>query len=132
MTNKKPQTVEEAIRQQHILEEEIRNSNLKPALLDKYKILGEEIALIKSDFKCENCEKTEELTYHHLISRRNKMVLPLQKYFAQRRFYQNIIILCSKCHFLVDNNGVSIDRKPSLATLKQETINKTKKQFNIN
>jgi len=109
-----------------LLEVEIRNNNLKPALLDKYKILGEEIALIKAEFKCENCEEKERLTIHHLISRKNKMVVPLPKYLTQRRFYMNIIILCNKCHSLVDGQV-----QPLNHTLTEETINKIKKQFGI-
>lgn len=122
----KPSTIEEAIKQQHLLEAEIRNNNLKPALFDKYKILGEEIAIIKSGFKCENCEETENLTIHHLISRKNKLILPLQKYYAQRRFYKNISLLCNKCHHLIDN-GLGFNAK----SLKKETIDKIKEQFEI-
>lgn len=129
--SKKPNTLEDAIKQHGILNFEITNNNLKPALLDKYKILGEEIALLKSNFQCENCDTKEGLTFHHLINRKNKIVMPLQKYYSQRRFWANIMVLCNKCHELVDGQSRTGNSKLARQVLSNDTIEKTKKQFNI-
>ena len=122
--SKLPRTIEEAIEQQRILSNEILNNNLKPVLLDKYKILGEEISLIIADYKCENCSVQKELTYHHLISRVNKQVIPLQKYLAQRRNYRNMSVLCRKCHALVDGEFVNKNK-----FLSEQYINQVKKRY---
>ena len=129
--NKMIKSVEEAISSQNILAKEILNNNLKPALLDKYKALGEELAIIKSDFMCESCESQENLTIHHLIKRDNKQVLPIQRYLTQRRYYKNICVLCIKCHGKVDEGRKNPIINGNSNILKKDKFDKIKKMYQL-
>ncbi len=87
------------------------------ALLSKYKNIGELIALKLAEDKCENCNRTEEelkkeiprgspqkraLTIHHMIGRENRNMCSYGKYFFQRNYFQNLVVLCQKCHNIVE------------------------------
>jgi len=61
-------------------------------------ITGEEICLILSDFKCEHCGSEDNLTIHHLIYKHNKKYCPTNKYYSQRFYFFNLVVLCINCH----------------------------------
>ena len=73
----------------------------------KYEITGEILALINSGYKCECCETNIKLTLHHLVLRKNKVIIPQRKYLTQRRFFKNIIVLCVNCHNKIDHCGTN-------------------------
>ena len=64
----------------------------------KYVALGEEIAIAISGLKCEGCVSPEKLTIHHIIEKKNKHILPKNKYVVQRYSFRNIAVLCFTCH----------------------------------
>lgn len=67
-------------------------------LYSKQQITGEELAIVLSEFKCETCKSEQDLTFHHMVERKNKEFTTFHKYFSQRRYYLNLVILCRDCH----------------------------------
>jgi len=107
-------------------------------LLGHYSKLGSSISLVLSGFKCEKCHTEKNLTWHHLISRGNKEVLDKKKYFIQRHFYANIVVLCADCHtkYNIKNErifGMLYDSLPpelqGMKTISEEKIEKLKKRY---
>jgi len=80
-----------------ILRKEYNFGNNKEAL-DKYQILGRELVLIYSGFKCEKCGCSNNLTIHHMITRDNKQFVPFFKYYAQRNYFNSLVVLCKSHH----------------------------------
>ena len=68
--------------------------------INKLHILGQDLALARSNFKCENpeCVETDNLQVHHLIMRKAKEFIPANIYLSQRHYGGNIVVLCKKCH----------------------------------
>lgn len=64
-------------------------------------ILGKDIALAVSNFKCQSlmCKGTSKnLQFHHLITRYCKTYMDFLRYSVARAFWGNIIVLCEDCH----------------------------------
>jgi hypothetical protein len=70
----------------------------KPKLFEKMKLIGEDLCIIKSDFRCGKCKKEIDLQIHHTITRINKSYMPFNMYLIQRNYWANLILLCSECH----------------------------------
>lgn len=79
-----------------------------------------EISLVISGFKCQKCGCTENLQYHHLITRKAKPLMDFVRYVCARRFFGNVIILCEKCHYHNFSKGLVIPN---------EHIEKIKKKY---
>ena len=87
---------------------------------------AEELALAYAECKCEKCKKETNLQYHHLIQRPFKPFMDYWKYFTQRYYWSNILILCRDCHAEIEN------RKPmETGTISQKMIDKIKKKYTI-
>jgi len=69
-------------------------------LLSKIVGQGEDLAIARSGFKCENpnCFETKNLQIHHLIMRKTKEIIPPNIYLSQRNYFANMVILCATCH----------------------------------
>ena len=90
---------------------------------------GKALSLYYSGFKCEKCGKTSKLQYHHLITRRAKQFLSKERYFTQRHYWANIVILCEVCHSLQhewESAKILIEKGRYIA---EDTFVKCKKMF---
>jgi len=100
---------------------------------------GKELALYFANFKCENCSSESELTIHHLLMRVFRNKLWFGKYEAQRRYFGNIAVFCSKCHsevhptvnqedmLTIDDKRIQSIKKKFEKYLKEETMETSKK-----
>ncbi len=95
------------------------------AIFMKQQITGEELSLVLSGFKCEKCKTEKELTWHHMIERINERYVDFNKYFSQRRYYQNIAIMCRGCHSKI--NGMK--RVESMEFIPEEKIQRLKEKW---
>lgn len=104
-----------------------KDERIIPAIISS----GEELALVYAGFKCERCSVDENLQFHHLIQRVVRPFINDTKYLTQRYYWNNISILCNKCH--ADFHGFKSDKflKESLCISKQK-INKLKELYKIN
>jgi hypothetical protein len=95
---------------------------------DMQQILGEELALVYSKFQCENpeCGEQNNLTIHHMVERINKRFVPFNKYWSQRRYFFNIVILCHKCHDELNGHI-----KTQTNAISDERIAEVKKKYGI-
>ncbi|MEK6879429.1 MAG: hypothetical protein AABY22_07475, partial [Nanoarchaeota archaeon] len=100
---------------------------LVPAI-SKYVILGEEIALVLANFRCETpgCNNEGDLTIHHLINRKNKYIIPFNKYISQRHYFFGISVLCIEHHSIIDNYPLL--KKDSIS---QKKIDEIRKKYEI-
>ena len=80
--------IKKVIKHQIVITARIRKlpvfEEISGGLLGRYSGLGCKIALTLSGFKCEKCSSEKDLTWHHLISGRNKGLMDMKKYFIQR------------------------------------------------
>lgn len=83
-----------------------------------FKRTGKELALINADFKCEKTGETENLQYHHLVERKNKIVLPMWRYLCQRNYWANISILTQLAHIKTHSEEQTI-QKTTISKLKE-------------
>lgn len=97
-------------------------------LFDECKRQGKSLSLIYSQFKCQKCSTEERLSWHHLIQRNVKNFMPFDRYVASRHYWNNIIILCWKCHKEI--HGVEDKGKLKNETeISKDLINKLKKKY---
>jgi len=92
---------------------------------------GRELSLAYSQFKCEKCKSEEKLQFHHLIMREVKLYTDFYRYESQRKYWANILILCSKCHYEAHTSIAQFPKhKPNLNLyIQSEFIEKVKKKF---
>ena len=65
---------------------------------------GTMLALMIADFKCILCDDEDNLTRHHVIRRKEKKLYNSRSRWLNARYYwNNIAILCRKCHAVEDN-----------------------------
>jgi len=104
-----------------------KDERIIPAIISS----GEELALVYAGFKCERCNTEDNLQFHHLIQRVVRPFINDTKYLTQRYYWNNLSILCNKCH--ADFHGFKSDKflKESLCISKQK-INKLKELYKIN
>lgn len=72
----------------------VRKTPLAKLKRDADKLCGD---LVRSRGKCDRCQKTYNLQWAHIISRR---------YYHTRWLPQNGLCLCSGCHFMFTNNHI--------------------------
>lgn len=60
--------------------------------------LGEELALVYADFKCERCGSAGNIQIHHLICLKNRSFMDYWKFMSQRIHMGNLVVLCENCH----------------------------------
>ena len=73
-------------------------SEQKDALFTPVMRTGKELALASARLRCEKTGSTENLQFHHLIGRHNRMLMPFYKYATQRHYWANMIVLTQKYH----------------------------------
>lgn len=95
---------------------------------------GRELSLAYSRFQCEKCKSEEKLQFHHLIMREVKFFTDFYRYESQRKYWANILVLCSKCHYEAHTSIAQFPKhKPNLTLyIQDDLINKVKKKFFIN
>ena len=108
-----------------ILSMSIREQN-KPSL-EVASIIGKELALVYSEYKCSKCKKETKLQYHHLINRKMKDYMDYWKYVSQRHYWANIIVLCMDCHAELEGRKIDLDDLP--LCIPQENIEDTKARY---
>ncbi len=94
-------------------------------LITTYNNIGTGIALALADFKCEHCEDEHCLTIHHLIERPNKQYINHIKYFVQRKYFANLVVLCCHCHSIFHGK----DPTNGNLYIPETKISKIKKKF---
>lgn len=96
-------------------------------LLETVKEQGKVLSLLNARCRCEKCQTTENLTIHHLLTRRVKNFMEFNRYLIQRYFYANIVVLCVKCHteFHVNER----DWNESLSPINPMLIEQLKEEF---
>jgi 5-methylcytosine-specific restriction endonuclease McrA len=94
---------------------------------------GRELSLAYAQFKCEKCKAEERLQFHHLIMREVKYFTDFYRYESQRKYWANILILCSKCHSEAHTSIAQFPKhKPNLTLyIQPELIEKVKRKFFI-
>jgi 5-methylcytosine-specific restriction endonuclease McrA len=94
---------------------------------------GRELSLAYARFQCEKCKSEEKLQFHHLIMREVKFFTDFYRYESQRKYWANILILCSKCHYEAHTSIAQFPtHKPNLKLyIQPELIAKVKKKFFI-
>lgn len=92
---------------------------------------GEELALVYANFKCESCDKEEDLQFHHLIQKNIKPFINSTKYITQRYYWSNLCILCNICHAKFHGFARQKFLKESLCISKQK-INKVRDLYKLN
>lgn len=77
-------------------------------LIREAEITGDILALVRANFKCESpgCESDEDLTFHHVIRRKERHYLPEYIYYPQRHFFANRVVLCRKHHAEADGGDI--------------------------
>ena len=92
---------------------------------------GRELSLAYAGFKCEKCKSDEKLQFHHMIMRQIKEFTDFYRYESQRKYWANILVLCSKCHYEIHTSIAQFPKhKPNLNLYIQPLlINKVKKKF---
>jgi hypothetical protein len=92
---------------------------------------GRELSLAYSQFKCEKCKSEERLQFHHLIMREVKEFTDFYRYESQRKYWANILILCSKCHYEIHTSIAQFPKhKPNLSLyIQPKLIEKVKRKF---
>lgn len=71
---------------------------LIPKIIDQ----SERLCLFYADFKCQACSSTSFLTFHHCINRYTKNFVDKTRYLLMRYYWQNILVLCINCHYLIE------------------------------
>lgn len=106
------------------------NQELVPKLMALERT-GRELALAYSHFKCEKCKTEEKLQFHHMIMREIKYFTDFYRYESQRKYWANILVLCSKCHHEVHTSIAQFPKhKPNLNLyIQPDLIEKVKKKF---
>ena len=94
---------------------------------------GRELSLAYSHFQCEKCKTKDKLQFHHLIMREVKNFTDFYRYESQRKYWANILVLCSKCHYEAHTSMAQFPKhKPNLTLyIQDDLINKVKKKFFI-
>ena len=94
---------------------------------------GRELSLAYAQFKCEKCKAEDRLQFHHLIMREVKYFTDFYRYESQRKYWANILILCSKCHSEAHTSIAQFPKhKPNLTLyIQPELIEKVKRKFFI-
>lgn len=84
------------------------------------------LCLFHANYKCENpnCRSMNKLTVHHLIGKKNSYYLSPAKYFRQRMYYGNQVILCTKCHCKIEYR--KLQNWTDHDVISKETIEETK------
>lgn len=98
------------------------------ALITEVVDQAEKLCLHFTDYECENpkCKSTNNLTFHHMIERRNKeFIKEYYKYLSARHYWNNIIILCRNCHSQYHRQNRAENMNPISIT----KINEIKKYF---
>lgn len=92
---------------------------------------GRELSLAYAKFKCERCKTEEKLQFHHLIMREVKDFTDFYRYESQRKYWANILILCSKCHYEAHTSIAQFPKhKPNLNLyIQQDLIDRVKRKF---
>jgi 5-methylcytosine-specific restriction endonuclease McrA len=104
---------------------QLENPDESPLLSNAIKT-GEMLALIYSECMCEKCKKEDNLTIHHIIDRRYKKYTDFWKYETQRRYWANMIVLCTECHSGL--HGFKLEDNPMLI-IPDKILNKIKKHY---
>lgn len=94
---------------------------------------GRELSLAYAQFKCEKCKTEDRLQFHHLIMREVKEFTDFYRYESQRKYWANILILCSKCHHEAHTSIAQFPKhKPNLNLyIQPEMIERVKRKFFI-
>jgi 5-methylcytosine-specific restriction endonuclease McrA len=89
------------------------------------------LCLYYANFKCQypGCDKTDELSVHHLIKKDCKQFLDTSRYLSLRHYWNNQVILCKDHHDLVDNCIPKDGKKTSRDVLPKFKVDKIKKRF---
>ena len=83
---------------------------------------GEELVLVSAEFKCEKTGRTDELQFHHLITKDSKKIMKFYKYITQRHYWANRVIITKDEHEHNTEGGLCIP---------QERIDAIKKEYMI-
>lgn len=98
--------------------------NKKTLTFKAIKSSGMDLTLVWADYQCEKCGCKDNLTLHHLIKKKCKLLMNLIKYLKQRWYFGNQIILCKKCHG--EEDGCPPDQ---YTTITKEKISMLKKKY---
>lgn len=92
---------------------------------------GRELSLAYAGFKCERCKTEEKLQFHHLIMRQVKDFTDFYRYESQRKYWANILVLCSKCHYEIHTSIAQFPKhKPNLTLyIQQDLIDRVRNKF---
>lgn len=85
------------------------------------------ICLANSALRCECCGTPENLTVHHVFTRRLKSFMPFNRYLTQRYYWKNIVVLCIGCHTKFHSGEKEWDEE--LQPLSQYLLDKVRKEF---
>lgn len=91
------------------------NFNLRTSeLLNEYENIHNKISKYNNQLYLNNCEicKTHyNLETHHIIFQKdfNKYGINESKFYLQKNSFNNLVVLCSKCHDKIDNNIIYIN-----------------------
>lgn len=107
------------------------NNTRNTKLIVPYISSGEVLTLIYAQFKCEKCFTEDNLQLHHLIPRKVQLFTDKGRYFTQRHYWANIIVLCNSCHAEFHQFDKSRFIKESLCISNQK-INKLKELYKTN
>jgi 5-methylcytosine-specific restriction endonuclease McrA len=120
---------EQKQKQEHLLAL-LKKENLENIIVPIVK-LEKEIVLVEARCECKKCGKTEELQYHHLITRDNREYINDEiQYIRLRHHWRHIIILCAQCH----KERHSIHQRKNKShpqNIPKEKINKIIKKYEI-
>jgi len=104
----------------------LRSKNLK----EKIAILNKQVCIAVAEFKCQKCGTEKDLQHHHLITTKAQYFVDYWRYFSQRNYWANQIILCQKCH--CEFHNYNQDTFKSLTqTISPEYISKVKAIYEI-
>ena len=73
-------------------------------LLYKLKKSSQILCLYRSNYCCEICGCTENLTIHHKVKKNCRESMSAFNYFHYRWFYENQEVVCIKCHLKLHNS----------------------------
>jgi 5-methylcytosine-specific restriction endonuclease McrA len=107
------------------------NREMDDQLIIPFQKLGEEIAIVVADFKCQSCGSPNELQIHHLITRIAMEFLPTHRYMSQRYYWADMVLLCRYCHRKLHHIYDDKDEKSPVTCISQERINEIKERHGV-
>lgn len=92
---------------------------------------GKKLCLYFADYRCEHCRAFDDLTLHHLISRTNRPYMDNIKFWTLRMNFRNQMILCRRCHRMIEGRDSDYKGAKSISQKFIETTRNELEEFKV-